>query len=128
MPGVFVPNPVGMAELANSPQIVEAMMAEGKLMEAEIKRLTPGGPDGHAKEEIVTEPAVGIVTLVGGIIVSGARVLSRDPLAHLIEFGTVPRYSYSESNAYRGVMPTYAPFRRVAELTGRWIPDSGRAL
>ena len=135
----YIPNPLGIAELSLSVQVTAGCMAMAAAVAEVAKRLTPvrqfpkEGPEdnsadpGELRKSIMTVPGTSLDNAVTAAWLhaapeSGARAVAMDWRFHWVEFGTMERES--DFGQYRGQMSPYAPFRKAAEATGRYIPNA----
>lgn len=129
----FVPDPEGMDEMARSDWMTAAMYIVAEGMADDIRSLTPVGvgPESPGSDSAPAGAMAESITVIpnedgAGPVDWGVRVAAMDWRFHWVEFGTGGRVN--DSGAWRGMMPAYGPFRRVAETADKFVPEGAGAI
>lgn len=115
---IFVPDPEGIAILAESPGMIDSMKVFADLAAMNTMNLVPVGEEtgsdarwGHYHDQVEVDVGIDSTPIVG---LPGphavARVNAMKFTAHWLEFGTIN-------------MPAKAPLRRGAEMAGLRVID-----
>jgi hypothetical protein len=97
----------GMAEMVGPKKTTYILADAARIVAKAIKALAPKGPTGNLRRSPYSKglPVKSYLPAVALAAISG-RVA---PHAHLVEFGSKPRFDSKHSNRFTGVMPA-SPF------------------
>lgn len=125
--GTFEPDAEGLDEMMRSDWMTAGMYIVAEDLRTDIQANTPTGEGPESSESNSAAPgamrdSIEVIPNEDGAsdVDWGVRVAATDWRFHWIEFGTGGRVA--DSGGFRGVMPAFGPFRRVAESAGNYVP------